>query len=182
MDATEQPMKEEWRATHHPNYEVSNLGRVRSMIGPGGRIGRILLRTPRILKGGFSMGYPSVGFWPEVTRYTIHGLVARAFLGPCPVGCEILHKDDNRKNACLDNLEYGTHLQNVLQTATRGRFTQAKLTALEAREIKRVYDSNRTGRSRRVKPGTVQLLVARFGVSDSTIEKIGTGRNWRHVA
>ena len=45
-------------------------------------------------------------------KVNIHRLVAEAFLGPCPNGCIVHHKDHNRRNPKLDNLEYVTLSDN----------------------------------------------------------------------
>jgi hypothetical protein len=39
-------------------------------------------------------------------KYFVHDLVASAFLGPCPVGFKVRHKDGNGFNNKLENLEY----------------------------------------------------------------------------
>jgi hypothetical protein len=115
---------EEWRPTAHPDYDVSNLGRVRSRAPQGGNMihGKPSRpKTPRILKPGIaSHGYPTVCFGRGNT-ISVHVLVAAAFVGPCPVGCEVRHKDDDRENPKADNLEYGTRRDNVWDMINRGR-------------------------------------------------------------
>lgn len=114
---------EEWRVTHHPDYEVSNLGRVRSWAPQGGNVRHgkpSRPKQPRLLKPGIaSHGYPTVSFGRGYGSQCVHRLVATAFLGPCPEGQECRHKDDNRANAKADNLEYGTRLQNVQDMMAR---------------------------------------------------------------
>jgi len=103
---------EEWRATWHPDYDVSNLGRVKSRAR-----GRVKILKP----GRSSSGYWSVSFGRGKSQ-SVHVLVAAAFLGPCPPGQECRHKDDNRENACASNLEYGTRFDNVQDMHKRGRY------------------------------------------------------------
>ena len=50
-----------------------------------------------------------------------HRLVARAFLGPCPDGMEVLHRDGDGSNARLSNLRYGTHADNGADMVRHGR-------------------------------------------------------------
>lgn len=114
-------MSEEWRSIvgYEGAYEVSSWGRVRSLnktvIRSDGR------RRPfkgRVLRPGkASHGYYTVGLWRqnEGTSCTVHSLVARAFLGPTPIGEEILHKDGNKENCELSNLKFGTRSENVKQ-------------------------------------------------------------------
>jgi len=42
-------------------------------------------------------------------KYTVHNLVADAFLGECPAGHEIRHRDGDSTHNELSNLEYITH-------------------------------------------------------------------------
>ena len=92
-------------------YQVSNLGSVKRV------------STGRILKGGTdSMGYRVVSLRKNPTQKTktVHRLVAEAFLpNPDNLPC-INHKDENKQNNRVDNLEwctysynntYGTHLK-----------------------------------------------------------------------
>lgn len=106
-------MIEEWRPTHHPDYDVSNLGRVRS---------RARGKNNYILKPGIaSHGYPTVNFGRN-NSVCVHRLVAAAFLGPCPPKMECRHKDDNRANPRANNLEWGTRADNVRDMLTRNRY------------------------------------------------------------
>lgn len=52
------------------------------------------------------------------TKY-IHGLVAEAFLGPRPEGYQVDHKDGNRSNNHVSNLEYVTHRENIKRAWVR---------------------------------------------------------------
>jgi len=53
-----------------------------------------------------------------------HRSVLLAFVGPRPVGLDILHRDSDETNAHLWNLEYGTRKQNVADTIAMGRHNQ----------------------------------------------------------
>lgn len=107
-------------------YEVSNLGRVRSL-------NRIItykdgLKVPyfgKILKPGSSVGYPSVviGNAGNKKPIKVHRLVAEAFLPKIEGKNYINHKDSNRKNNCVDNLEWCTPQENFLHAMQNGRWT-----------------------------------------------------------
>lgn len=106
-------MTEIWKPTvgHEGNYEVSNLGRVRTFRR---RANGRLLRP-----GVASNGYFTVALGRGNSR-TVHSLVAAAFLGPCPPNQEVRHKDGTRKNNVANNLEYGTRTQNILDAVAHG--------------------------------------------------------------
>lgn len=103
-------MQEEWRdILGFPGYKISNLGRVRGIRVP-------ILRQYTSFRGG---GYPFVdlrgrdsegNYKRRLAR--VHSLVAEAFIGPRPKGAVVNHKDHNRQNACVDNLEYITQAEN----------------------------------------------------------------------
>ena len=46
-------------------------------------------------------------------NYLVHRLVWEAFNGPIPKGMQINHKDENKRNNCLTNLEMVTPQYNV---------------------------------------------------------------------
>lgn len=121
-------MSERWLpVVGFPNYMVSDLGRVRSLdheVWGGPRAG-FYTKPGRLLKPGIaSNGYPTVALGRGNTR-TVHSLVAGAFIEPCPEGMEVRHKDGNRKNPRLANLEYGTRSENTKDAFRHGTRCQA---------------------------------------------------------
>ena len=118
-----------WMFTWHPHYEVSNFGRVRSWAPRGGNVRGKKPKipvSPRLLKPGrSSSGYLTVAFGRGHSQ-CVHVLVAAAFLGLKPEGCEVRHKDDNRENPRLLNLEYGTRQDNVNDMMARNRYWSPK--------------------------------------------------------
>lgn len=123
---------ETWRpVVGHAEYEVSDLGRVRSLDrswqqrSRGGTFYTHMKRGQLLRPGIASNGYPTVALGRGNTR-TVHSLVADAFLGCAPEGCEVRHKDGNRKNPCLDNLEYGTRTDNINDAVKHGTWMSAE--------------------------------------------------------
>ena len=89
-----------------PGFWASSQGRIR---GP---------RRVRVL-------YPHRKYLQVLIRnrtYTVHSLVALAFLGPRPPGAEIRHLDDDKHNNAPSNLAYGTPAQNRRDTYWNRRF------------------------------------------------------------
>lgn len=89
-------------------YKISNLGRVRTTIRRGCSVE---FMKPSTNKDGYLIVYLR---WDGKTRgFTIHRLVALAFI-PNPNNYpEVNHKDEDKTNNCVDNLEWCTHLYNV---------------------------------------------------------------------
>lgn len=114
---------EEWRPVvgYEGYYEVSDLGRVRSLDRVGNKKswkGRPIrfIHKGRILKRFTSgpMKYPAVKLHCEgdqVTR-TVHRIVCQAFLGEMPEGYETRHSDGTIDNCRLSNLSYSDHGDN----------------------------------------------------------------------
>jgi hypothetical protein len=97
-------------------YEASNLGRIRrSKPGMNTETGRVkkLQRNPN--------GYMQVAVsidGVEGVRW-VHRLVAEAFIGRCPDGKQVNHKDANPLNNSVENLEYVTQKENIRDKLTR---------------------------------------------------------------
>jgi hypothetical protein len=104
---------EEWRRVGgFDNYSVSNLGQVRN-----DRTNRILRQTP------VGDGYLAVSLCQNGIRSTqrIHKLVATAFIGDSD-GRQVNHRDINKLNNNLSNLEYCSASENCQNKASyRGR-------------------------------------------------------------
>lgn len=112
-------MNEEWKPIegYEGLYEVSNLGRVRSverMVCGKGKCQRVW--KSRVLKPrSNTTGYQQVSLTKDgkATIYLLHRLVAIAFI-PNPYNLAIVnHKDENPLNNNADNLEWCTQLYNV---------------------------------------------------------------------
>ena len=113
---------EEWRPVkgHEGLYEVSNLGRIKSL--PRKQV--ILHGKERIYyergefifnTGGQLSRYITVNLSKDGTKRSlpIHRLVAQAFLpNPNNLPC-VNHKDENTLNNAASNLEWCTHAYNL---------------------------------------------------------------------
>jgi len=95
-------MREHWITTQeNEKYEVSNQGRVRNK-----RSGRIL--APQYNKPG---GYLRVNI--NGKHHYIHRLVANAFYDGDHSNMDVNHRDGNKENNNLVNLELTTRKQNI---------------------------------------------------------------------
>lgn len=143
----ERVMTGAWRSVEgFPYYEINSSGQVRSIdrkVWGGPRMG-FYLKRGRILKPGIaSHGYPTVSLGRRNSR-TLHSLVAEAFLGPCPQGCEVRHKDGNRQNPRLENLEYGTRSDNMKDAAKHGSRDNRRYGLKASRTKDQLYPDWRT--------------------------------------
>lgn len=160
-------------------YEVSNLGRVRSLMYVTKAWERpraepfVLRATPG------NNGYPAVhlSFGKVCKRHSVHRLVMIAFAGPEPDGMEVAHKDGVRTHCALSNLEWKTRKDNhadklIHGTSQRGeRCGKAKLTWAQVQEIRRRY------RRRSMVCGGA-ALAREFGVSEFAIQSVVHHRTW----
>lgn len=117
---TEELANEIWKPVvgYEGLYSVSDLGRIMRMGGSP------RCKTDRLLKtdGPTTTGYLSVSLSANnvVKRRDVHVLVARAFIGPCPEGHNVNHKDTIKTNGRLSNLEYTTFQGNTQHALAAG--------------------------------------------------------------
>lgn len=113
-------------------YEVSTLGRIRSMdrvvpCGLGrtrtipGRIRALTIRKDNRLTVGLTRADG------KITTHYIHKLVLLSFRGPPPPGTEGCHNDGNYHNCALDNLRWDTRSSNTLDQVRHGTHNKARL-------------------------------------------------------
>lgn len=117
-------MDEIWKPIqgHETSYEISNMGRVRSLTRTrlvNNCYGGISPRTDkgRILKAGDNgNGYAYVSLRDNGKRvnYYVHRLVAETFIGkPEESNLVVDHIDHNRRNNAVGNLEWVTQKENI---------------------------------------------------------------------
>lgn len=111
---------ETWRAIpgYEGIYDVSDLGRVRSLPRKGVPVGCILTQ--------FNLPNPPGYFFVHLTvrgktrSRTVHQLVAAAFIGPRPAGHDTRHLDGNPLRNVPGNLAYGTRSENMQDMLRHG--------------------------------------------------------------
>lgn len=104
-------MIEEWKdiTGFEGLYQVSNLGRVKSLANNKTRKEKILKEKKN------SYGYHRVDLCKKnvVKHYLVHRLVAMAFIDNVNNYNEINHIDENKENNSADNLEWTNHSMNI---------------------------------------------------------------------
>lgn len=159
-------------------YEVSDAGQVRS-------VARSFMQ-----RSGTVRAFPSVVLKPKVQRktryltvmlrdattgrkgeFTVHALVAAAFLPARPDGAEVRHMDGSRDNNRADNLEWGTHADNMRDQYVHGTriastwHHKSKLTADQVQEIRA---SSKSGAE----------IARELGLSVSTVCRARKGKTY----
>ena len=164
-------------------YEVSDRGQVRSLDRWIPHQGGLRFSAGRILKPApHNAGYPKVnlcrgkyaGYQRECAY--VHRLVLEAFEGPCPPGREACHgpggPGDNRWPE--SGLHWGTPEENGNDKLRDGTLVHgedvatSKLTEAEVLEIREALARGEQQKA----------IAARYGVRDSEISRINTGRRW----
>lgn len=132
-------MIEEWRDIKYFEgiYQVSSLGRVRSL----DRIDSVgKQQYSRILKDGDNGGgYRMVVLTKNAksTAFKVHRLVAQSFVSNPENKHVVNHKDENKSNNNVDNLEWVTHKENVNYGTNIERRTKN-----QSKQIKVIYRDN----------------------------------------
>lgn len=156
-------------------YEVSSSGQIRRSVGGRGcRAGRT--RRPVVHSSGYR--HLVLSRSGQFHCIYIHRAVATAFLGPGGDGQEVNHKDGNKANNRLSNLEWASSSENKLHAYHAG------LTRIgQEHPHSRLKDSDVPVIRRLLSEGVSKSAVARkFKVSHSTIARIELGECWRHIA
>lgn len=170
-----------------PYYEVSDLGRVRSInrvIPCRNRWGGVHLTAYRgcLLKPKADpYGHLAVSLSRDQVQYmcAIHRLVAEAFIGPRPPGMEACHGPGGKADNRVANLRYDTHSGNMadrLRDGTDGRGSKnpaAKLTEEAVADIR--------SRASAGKRGIQKRLADEYNVSPLTISFIVRRKLWTHI-
>ena len=144
-----------------PGYMVSDQGRVIGSLG-------------RVLKTALSSGYPAVkvsGRDGIQKNVRVHVLVVAGFMGERPAGKEISHKNGDKTDNRLENLEWMTHSENIKHARRTGLVSKKKLTVEAVREIRKRVENGETHRT----------IASRFGINQSMVSLIATRKAWRHV-
>lgn len=96
-------------------YQVSNLGRVKSLVYKNERILKPIIDKDDY----FRVSLCKKG---SKTIKLIHRLVVETFIGDIPKGMVVNHINSNRQNNFVDNLEIVTQFENVIHSINNGNF------------------------------------------------------------
>lgn len=157
----------------YPGYVATRDGRVRGTRGWWLKSGH----TSKNGRADCLFVYPHIN--GKRRSLTVQRAVLLAWVGPCPEGMEANHVDGNALNNHLDNLRwerYGVAERRSAsrRTPPRGeQIARAKLTEADVHEIRRHIAE---GKLNAIEIGAL------FGVSNSTVSQIRSGRAWGWLA
>lgn len=164
-----------------PDYEVSDLGRIRSWKKWGGGP-RTLRSQPFVRK----LHKNKSGHWKadlmidcKEHSFRVARLVALAFHGYPPPGKNFAcHVDGNRDNNTPGNIKWGSPHDNAQDTIRHGR----TLTGSKCHLAKVGDDDVREMRRLRAAGLTYRAVGEKFGLSSSQVSRIARGICWKKPA
>lgn len=176
-------MKEEWKDIegYEGFYQISNLGRVKSLGGWRGTAKRKeKIRSTSLTRDG----YVRVRLIHQGKDKTmrVHRLVAEAFI-PNPEGKDTVnHIDGNKQNNTVSNLEWNDRTEQMLHAYALGlkpsrvgsHNSNAKFTDEQVREIRKTYIPYSK------EFGTV-ALAEKYGVTNRVIGLIVKNKSYKNV-
>lgn len=148
-------------------YKVSDDGKI---YGP--KVGELKQRID-------CDGYMKVtvgGMYRKRTAKRVHTIIARVFLEDYQEGLEVNHKNFDRTDNRVENLEMMTHLDNIQYSVQAGHYKtligerngRAKLTWEQVEEIRNRYKNG----------CSILFLSKEYLVSTSTIDCIVKNKTW----
>lgn len=154
-------MIEIWREYRECGYKFSSLGRVKSPKG-------ILLKGMNNGKGYLMVDIR----YSEKRKYlAIHSAIAELFLGKRPSHThQINHKDGDKRNNSIGNLEYVSPSENVRHSHILGK-AKKKLSPKEVLDLVKMS-----------KDGFLKEEIAsKFNIDKSWVSSILSGKSWSYL-
>jgi len=155
-------------------YEVSNLGRVRS-IPRNGTINKTKILSPALIHGYYSLCLRN----KNKKMHRVSRLVAQAFIPNPENKPEVNHIDGNKKNNVVCNLEWNTASENMLHAFKTGlhnlegeRHPRSKLTQDQVECIKWLYNRHKIKQN---------VLAWIYKVGQDQISRIANEKRWVHL-
>jgi hypothetical protein len=166
-------MIEEWKDIkgYDGVYQISNMGRVKSFHK----------KQPKMLKPIYFGDYLGVQLCGNgvKNKHYIHRLVVESFLTNTHEKNQVNHKDGNKINNVLSNLEWCTASENRRHAVDNGLLMvlgednpQSKLTETDVVDIINTYN---------VGVFSQHEIARAFGIGVMQINRIVNGKAWTHI-
>ena len=145
-------------------YEVSNLGRVRRLESFVTNTNGVRRKVPgKILKPGTARGYLIVNLSKNgISRpFLIHRIVSTAFL-PNPDNLpQVNHRDENKQNNSVENLEWCSAKDNNNYGTRNKRISEKRSKQVLCVELNQIFPSlNEAARQLRLSVGNISNVLA----------------------
>ena len=167
-------------------FEISSDGVVRSLsrlvnspVAGGERMHR-----GRVMKHLIVKGYPAIQSSRNGIRKTIyvHRMIAELFIPRIQGKDCVNHKDGNKENFKIDNLEWCTHLENMQHAYRTGLAKAPIIGPGEKCPASKLNDKKVSDIKSMLLSGKTHLSIAKiYGVSKGCIGYISRGETWSHV-
>ena len=157
-------------------FQVSNNGKIWSK------------RTNKILKlavnsGGYSYFGTIIGGKNGINKtFIIHTLVAKHFITHVKGKSHVNHKDGNKINNHVDNLEWCTPKENMQHASLNGFLNNSKgeyaswskFTESQVLEIRKIHKSG-------CRINGARALARKYNVTKGSIDQIIKRKTWKHI-
>lgn len=151
------------------DYQVSNLGRVRSI-----KYGDYRIRKTFIA----GKGYECIDLCKngKPVKVYVHRLVASQFIKNENKECtEVNHKDGNKLNNKADNLEWVDGVSNMKHAREKLGFTNMQSAKLSEKDVVLMFRKYKSGNY------MIKDIAKEFGVHSKHASSIFRGRFWKHL-
>lgn len=134
-------------------------------------------KTKRFLKSKISRGYEQVVFSVENQQktFSVHRLVAMAYIPNPEELPQVGHKDDNPSNNCVENLYWTNALENNSRAHRTNIISNQRKKQVFCQELNRVFTS--------MEEAAEELKINAKGISNCCCGKAKTcgGYHWRYA-
>lgn len=176
---------EEWKNIKNFEglYQVSNFGRVKSLKRDvnykDGRIRHQKEKTSTGFIRNTGYLYVNLNKNSKVIKKNIHRLVAQAFIPNPENKPQVNHKDGNKTNNHVDNLEWNTAKENFNHALNTGLIKPLKgkkhnNSKITEKDVLKIRELSKTGLKH-------QEIGNQFGISRSVVCRICNYKSWTHV-
>lgn len=185
MDGNQSP-EVEWRPVKgwEGKYEVSNTGLVKSLARVSKRKdGHEFSLRERILWTRLNqLGYEVAGLSNPTLGIIVHRLVAEAFIPNPENKRTVNHKDCDKTNNHVSNLEWCTHLENIRHAYENGLYHNRVVRRGDEHSNRKLSTEIVLDIMKELQLGTLpRTLGEKYGVNRRTICAIKIGQIWSHV-
>lgn len=175
-------MQEVWKRLIYPkipneqnHFEISSLGRLKNI-----NTGHIYKASQ--LTSGYLSVRTTIGCRKQKMHIIIHKAVALTFLpNPLMLPC-VNHKDGNKNNNCIENLEWCTYGDNLQHAYDNSLFDKQLISGENNHSAKLTWEDVRYIRDNYIKGSKefgARPLARKFDVSHSVILNIVSNKKWK---